>query len=128
MVIFYVAGKLADAQKINQDIIQPVLEQKFKISYNWTKYVDDENKEQLAINEINGVKNCGSVIIYITDEKYEYRGTNTELGAALGLGTKVYVIDPFEDSSFSKNNFLNHPLVNRFKTLDEVLNCFKKTY
>lgn len=128
MFIFYVAGKLADAQKINQDIIQPVLEQKFKISYNWTEHVNDDNKEQLAINEINAIKNCSAVIIYITDPEYEYRGTNTELGAALGTGTKVYVIDPFEESSFSKNNFLNHPLVSRFKTLDEVLNQFKKVY
>jgi nucleoside 2-deoxyribosyltransferase len=130
MFILYVAGKFEDRKVINEQYIKILEEKNYKISYNWIldeTFVD--NKESASImsnNCINDIKKASVVVIIITDKDYIYQRTTTELGIALGLGTYVYIIDPFDNSLFSKNMFTNQNKVTKLSTLDEFLDCIKK--
>jgi len=125
----YVAGKWADKSVIGEKI--KILESNgYKITHNWTTIEEEDKKSiddlrKFAAFDINGVKEASCLVVIITDKDYPYRGTCTELGAALGLGKEVFVVDPFENSGFSSNIFANHALVSKHKTLDDVLEALK---
>jgi nucleoside 2-deoxyribosyltransferase len=126
----YVAGKWNDKDKI-QRYISIFEANNFTITHNWTKVESSSNytydeKGVFADQDLKGVTDAEYLVICITDEKYPYRGTCTELGAALAKGKRVFVLDPFPKSAFSENIFTNHPLVHWFASFNIMLKNFDK--
>lgn len=78
----------------------------------------------MAILDINGVKECDILIVWMDDKEYPYRGTWTEIGAALALDLPIYLITnnvvPNELSSW-KNTFFHHSNIIVIATIDEMM-------
>lgn len=129
-ISIYVAGKWADKEYIHQQI-QLFESYGFTITHNWTQVEQeeistDDERAGFAAADINGVVAADYAIFLITDEKYPYRGSCSELGAALATETPVIVVDPFENSGFRTNIFSKHYLVTRVRTVEEALDTFAK--
>jgi nucleoside 2-deoxyribosyltransferase len=110
----YVAGRFADKEEIGKKIKQ--LENKgYAITHDWTKteipdnaqhiqtLVNDDNKHtgysfpymrECATRDINGVVNADVLVVYMEHPNYEYRGTWTEIGCAIGLKKQIYIVMP----------------------------------
>lgn len=127
MVKVYVAGKWGD-RHIIADVICQLEEKGIEITHNWTTsevFDDDKKTEEYAVLyselDIDGVRRADVMIAIITDPDYAYRGTCTELGAALGLRKPVYVIDPYDNSGFASNIFSKHRLVKKVDHISELI-------
>jgi nucleoside 2-deoxyribosyltransferase len=120
----YVAGKWSDREKINE-IIETFEARGHTITHNWTQFEGStsrpEMKSQFAIMDINGVRDADAYIGIMNDPVYPYRGSMTEMGAALGLCKPVYVVAP-ADSNLEATCFFHHPLIHKFRTLDALMN------
>ena len=121
----YVAGKFGDKKEI-QSVQQALIENSHSITHDWTQYehTHDETKydiAEFAAGDVNGVKSADTLLIYITDADYDYKGTNVELGVALGCGIPVCIIDTVKDSKFSKNIFTKHGLVSYYENLESFI-------
>jgi nucleoside 2-deoxyribosyltransferase len=119
----YVAGKWADRDKINE-IIENLEANGHTITHNWTKFEGSnsrpEMKSQFAVMDIDGVRNADAYVGIMTDAVYPYRGSMTEMGAALGLGKPVYVVAP-TTSQLEATCFFHHPLIRKFTTLEALM-------
>lgn len=97
----YVAGKWGDRQKIGatiRDIVEP---RGLNVTFNWTQVEQDHNTttailHKYAENDLDGVRRADALIVLLTDPRYEYRGTCTEMGAALALRKPVWIVNPFK--------------------------------
>jgi len=123
----YVAGKWADREEIGKFIDH--LPPQFQATWNWTKtednHVDISKMARAASNDIRGVQKAKVLVVMMTDPEYAYRGTWTEIGAALALGKPVICMAPWFDgkvgSSATSNVFFHHPSIVHVKTRDQVL-------
>jgi nucleoside 2-deoxyribosyltransferase len=81
--------------------------------------------ERCAKNDINGVVNADVLVVSMEHIDYEYRGTWTEVGCALGLGKPVIIFSPNADKNKNALNiFYWHKLVthvNDWEAVDEQL-------
>jgi hypothetical protein len=125
----YVAGKWGDKAVI-ASVIRIFEMAGHEITHNWTHVEEEDKKSDTALQmfaemDIEGVTEADCMIAVITDMDYPYRGTCTEMGAALALKKKVFVIDFYKESGFSSNIFINHPLVTRFKNITSVIEALR---
>lgn len=119
----YIAGKWGDRAHI-ADVMQLFIGNKYQITHDWTAVEEEdkksvENLQAFAESDIEGVCSADCLIIIITDKNYEYRGTCTEMGAALALNKKVFVVGS-SGSKFATNIFINHVLVKCVDTVNDV--------
>ncbi|OHD64448.1 MAG: hypothetical protein A2096_04040 [Spirochaetes bacterium GWF1_41_5] len=122
----YIAGQFEYADDISSKMRE--LEKRgFLITHDWTKfesYQDDCVKMgKSAELDIDGVKNAEILICVMTDGEYEYRGTFTEIGCALGLGKKIIIINNNNNrESFCMTNcFYHHPAIIHVDSWEECL-------
>lgn len=128
----YVAGKFNDS-KLPQYINEIRNMDNVILTYDWTQNLGI-NQSDAAKNDINGVLNADVLIAVMEDPNYEYRGTFTELGCALGLDKTVIIVSGVEgvqDSSnittkCSTNCFYWHPSilhVSNFEKAKKIIKC-----
>ena len=118
MIKVYIAGKWSH-KKLMKYFIDSCSKH-FLITHDWT-ITEQEGKNtpddmhNFALMDVDGVKNANVLIIIVSDSTYPYRGTCTEMGIALGLNTKILVLDLCNDSAFRKNIFTHHKNVKYMK-------------
>jgi len=69
---------------------------------------DSTSMEYDALMDIRGVEMADVVIAVMTEKDYAYRGTFTELGAALALKKIIIVLSLPEESQCKTNTFFRH--------------------
>ena len=134
----YVAGKWADREKIG-NIIKQLQQHGFIVTHNWTRVetkdllknltektdtkehdVDEDGHSGFtaeymaacAKNDIEGVVEADALLVIMDQPDYPYRGTWTEIGAALALKKPVIIVMPNEDINQNASNvFFRHELV-----------------
>jgi len=89
---FYVAGKWQDRKNIRK-LMDKIQNLGHAITYDWT--IDEENAAGYpvlnTINDTRGVQICDAYVGRFVEENH-YRGALVELGIAMGLSKKIYVI------------------------------------
>jgi hypothetical protein len=108
----YLAGKYAD--RVDLGAKKRELEaHRCVITHDWMTYeLGERGPKQLACfaaEDIRGIATADLVVAVMTDPAYAYRGTFTELGAALGLRRQVIVVAPAGTQHFRGNVFWHHP-------------------
>jgi len=123
----YIAGSWTDRKEISK-VIKDFEELDYEITHNWTKD-SSENVEkksiidcrQCAVKDIQGVVNSKAVVVIMDNPKYAYRGTNNEIGCAIGLKIPVLIYNPLEVSYASTNVFYWHTGIERFNNIDSLI-------
>jgi hypothetical protein len=120
MVRIYVAGKWSEKELIRGYMSQ-LIKLGHKITHDWTSYESNtaNTKADMAFKDVQGV--AFADVIVMDDPKYAYRGSFTELGAALGLLKDVYIICPDKDSECRTNVFFHHPDITHAVSWEEFL-------
>lgn len=133
---FYLAGKWADRQALL--VRANELEQlSWQCTYKWMLHenIDPELQGQareqamahMAVNDLNGVLAADVVVALMDDPKYPYRGTCTELGAALAAKKTVVVINPHGSEAYCYNNvFYHHPDIIHYQSWAEAKSELRK--
>lgn len=120
----YAAGKWEDrgaVRKLQEALIK--LGHTITVDWTWHEKADGGYPIQYSIDDIKGVQLADAFVgLFVGD--YRYKGALVEMGAALGLGKKVYLIGHAIDSCL----FSKHPLVQQFETELEFLNYIKKVF
>jgi hypothetical protein len=102
-----------------------------KITHNWT-LERDKPREEAAQFDIEGVCSCHIFLAVMDNPTYPYRGTFTELGAALALGKPILLVSPetpYIDAS--SNCFFWHPSIfhlSSFEAAERLLRCASKPH
>lgn len=124
----YITGKWSD-----KDTIREYMNQLEKlghtITHDWTTSYEsnaENKKSDIAFNGVQGVAFAEVVIVVLTDPKYSYRGSFTELGVALGLLKDVYVICHDKNSDCRTNVFFHHPSIVHVESWGECLSKLKE--
>lgn len=125
----FVSGKWSDKEKVHQQI-RELESMGCLITHDWTQ-VEQSNRDSKALGEyaaydINGVTQSNIHVVLMEDPEYAYRGTFTEIGAALALGKRVILMCPFEEGYCTTNVFFHHPRIEHVKTWDEVKELIQK--
>ncbi len=119
---FFVSGKFEDRKNV-RELMDKLEALGHTITHDWT--VDKETDEGYpvvhAMNDLRGVQVCDALVGRFI-KKNHYRGSLSELGAALGLNKKVYIIGHGADECI----FTNHPSVQRFETELEFLSYVRQ--
>lgn len=115
----YVAGKWADSQSIREKIEQ-VKTIGFRIGHDWTTEDTKTCSEDAANNDIIGVVKASTFVAIMDDASYPYKGTNCELGAALALNRRIFVVG-MPDELRNSNVFYKHHAIQHVATWDEVI-------
>ena len=110
----YVASKYQERETIRElyDILRS---HGHEITVDWTNhdvFPDDAEEEKLgefACDDVRGVQECDSMIIYMVNE-HQYKGAWVEMGVALALNKPVFVLGNAGDSCI----FMNHSLVRKY--------------
>ena len=113
---FYVAGKWQDRRSI-QRLQQALTVGGHEITVDWTGHVNPKSQSVLqewAIRDVEGVLDCDTYIGIFTNGS---NGALVELGVALGLGKRVWIIGNAIDTCI----FLSHPLVTKFLSTEAML-------
>ena len=91
------------AQKKDAQRIMAALEAKgHAITWDWTRPPSGAQREQLADADADGVKAADVVVVVMTLPQYEYAGTWTEVGIAIGAEKPILFVSPFADASSAK--------------------------
>lgn len=73
----------------------------------------------------NEIRSCERLILYVEQEDFPLKGALVEVGMALALGVKVFIVA--KDIAIDPSNFrpigswLNHPLVTMVDSMDTAL-------
>ena len=89
-----------------------------KVTFKWPQH-EHMDMAAAAARELRGVAQCHTFVAVMTDAEYAYRGTFTELGAALALGKRVAIVGSAKNKC-ATNCFWWHPDVRHFATMQEV--------
>jgi nucleoside 2-deoxyribosyltransferase len=129
----YLAGKWSD-KKENKDKMNLLIDDGHTITHDWTNNeITTRNHEELqkyAILDINGVMNADVLIAVMDDPEYAYRGTFTEIGAALGNNKPVIIISKCLNEMdihhyASTNCFYHHSLIKYVSCFENVFELLK---
>lgn len=95
MSSIYLAGGFHQLQAIDY-IKDQITTQGYKVNSNWTKreVIDQtpENKEYFADCDVNELLQSDYIIAIMTDPKYAYRGTFTEIGLGIGSNKNIIIV------------------------------------
>lgn len=105
-----------------------LVQRDFVITHRWFDVADDFNPETLpehARLDIEGVRKADVVLACLELPLYTYRGTWTEVGAAIALKKKVILYCPTTcgdlQNQNSNNVFFHHPDVIVVNTWEEAI-------
>ena len=91
------------------------------ITCDWTKEtLAPLTMSQKAIRDTSAVRSAHVLVALMTLPSYEYKGTFTELGMALGLGIPIVLISPFTvttDAKCARNIYFHCPEFKRYTSL-----------
>jgi nucleoside 2-deoxyribosyltransferase len=91
----YVAGAWIHREKLNIKM-NKLKDLGFLITSNWPSFEDKltnpDDYAECSIFDIDGVVTADTVLAIMTDPKYPYRGTYTEIGCAIGSGRRIIVV------------------------------------
>ena len=92
----------------------------YEITHDWTVYRGAAYMKAEA--DLEGIKAADVLISLMDDPKYAYRGTFTEMGAALALGKPIFVVSPpdQDDAYYMSNCFYHHPNLRHFPTWESL--------
>lgn len=121
----FIAGCYYDRQIVNVKI-KEAQDLGFTITHNWTDQ-EDMNRSNDALGEyarldLNGVKSADILIALMDapDLEYPYRGTWTEIGAAIALGKEVWIVSNLKNTYTRSNVYFYYPGVKHFETWMEA--------
>jgi nucleoside 2-deoxyribosyltransferase len=124
----YLAGKWSDKEDITHKMSQ-LTNMGHKITHDWTlnESVTREPSDlgKFAQLDIDGVLMADCFIGVMTDIKYAYRGTFTEIGCAIGTEKKIFIYCPDKESYCKTNCFFYHPSIVHFNTWEELIESIK---
>ena len=148
----YVAGKWSDSENISKAIDTIEHNMNNEITFNWTKFKKEQlNDEQISIGnydnfsdkqitlakkstkelgrdsvlDIKGVIEAELVIAIMNDPEYAYRGTFTEIGAALSTNKHIFVFNKNKSSKCMTNCFYWHPRIIHFSSWESLKNAIE---
>jgi nucleoside 2-deoxyribosyltransferase len=103
----YVAGKFDEKQQARGAMAQ-LRALGHEITYDWTQHPEEQSESNLqhaADCDLDGVLRADAVLMLLTDPLYAYRGSFTELGAALASKRPVYAVCPDANAYCRSNCF-----------------------
>jgi len=106
---FYVAGKWEEREQVRQ--LQDELRRlghTITVDWTWHEFEDGGYPVQYAQEDVFGAATCDAYVGRFVNPN-SYKGALVEMGVALGLGKKVFVIGHAIDTCI----FVSHPLVTR---------------
>ncbi len=128
----YLAGKWGARIPIRKIMRELETEQKHEITHYWPDNEDGDRSPQFlgkcAHDDIEGVRNADIVVVLMDDPEYAYRGSFTEIGAALALNKPVFVVCPHDEAYCKTNCFFWHPGIKHCSSLKEVPGLFRHQY
>jgi hypothetical protein len=100
----YVAGAWIHREKIHEEIIQ-LQKLGFNITSTWTNRQGrwDTPDDYKVCSELDmlSIMKADTILAFMTDPNYDYRGTFTEIGCGIGSGRRVIIIC---DGKFTKED------------------------
>ncbi len=132
---FYVAGKFTDAARIRW-YMDRIEELGHTITEDWTPNykktvapdfaVSNSYMSNCALKDMIGVKTADVLLAIMDDPSYEYKGTWTEIGMAIGAGKNVAIFHPmaYGESEQTKNVFFHLHRVKRYRNWKDVVAAF----
>lgn len=115
---FYVASKWQDRELVQQ-VQQELISRGHEITLDWTTHVDpkeDSVLQEWALRDVEGAASCNTYIGLFVNN-HVYTGALVEMGIALGMGNRVWIVGSVIDSCI----FMNHPLVTKFPDVETML-------
>jgi hypothetical protein len=97
------------------------------ITRDWTKETMSPLQNR-ALGALAAVKEAQVLVAVMTLNDYEYKGTFTEIGIALGANIPVIIVSPFrkyEDAICARNVYFHMPTFARFTTLADLVSAVK---
>ena len=115
----YIAGKWQERKNVRK-CMEELVSMGHEITCDWTdhEYGSDGvigDLSKFAEDDMEGVRSCDIVIALMT-EGYHHKGSLCEMGGAIALGKRVYVIGNAADSCI----FINHPLTKKILSVKEI--------
>lgn len=127
----YIAGKFSE-KDLTRTYMEEVIKLGHTITHDWTSFEkegDETERMRLsAEKDIQGVRDCDCMVALLTDPKYAYRGSFTEIGCGLGLNKKVIVVNPDDNAYCTTNCFYHHPDIIHVKSWGDVLDNLINKY
>lgn len=127
MFPIYIAGSWTNREDM-KSVIDKFTNLGYTITHDWTVVECDniesrseEQKIHCAVSDINGVKNAVALVVIMDNPKYAYRGTNCEIGCALGLDIPVYLYNPLKVSYATSNIFYWHKDIKKYDSLETLI-------
>lgn len=121
----YIAGKWDDHVALSALADQVEHDDLHTVTHRWMNKNIGLSIGYDALADIRGVQKCEIFVAVFTDPTYPYRGTFTELGAALATEKLVFLVCPAdtEETKFScrTNVFFHHPHCTLLQSWDEFL-------
>jgi len=118
---YYLAGKWADGPRLNH-CVDELHALGHQITHRWMTENIGTSMVYDAITDIEGVREADVLIVIMDDSSHAYRGSFTELGAALIMRKMVIILCSRDDDAFYKTNpFFHHPSIRHVYSWKEVL-------
>ena len=125
----YVAGKW-DQKACVRNVVSKLESYGHTITYRWFDIEHDNDcatdlRRTYADADIEGVRTADAVVLLMDDPAYAYRGTFTELGAALALDKPVHLYNPHgQEAACTTNVFYWATGITHHGALDALLKEF----
>jgi nucleoside 2-deoxyribosyltransferase len=91
----YVAGMWSDREYL-QTKMNELKTLGYQITSNWPSFenrlVNPDDFSECSAQDVQGVLDADTILVFMTDPKYPYRGTCTEIGVAIGSGKRIIII------------------------------------
>lgn len=125
---FYIASKLENHAQVNA-LRERLVALGHAQTYDWTSHSPVfrsglNRVREVSVMESNGVRHADFVVVLWPGG----RGTHVEMGMALGLGKPVVFISGIEDHHDATQEtcaFYHHPLVRRYRSIEEAMDFFR---
>lgn len=122
----YLAGKFGDKDGPMAAKRDQIRAAGIVITHDWMTYERPGPRTpdvlgDYAFKDIQAVKDAHVVVFVMDDPKYAYRGSFTELGAALALGKQIFMYTPEGDHHCKSNVFWNHPLIRHYTEWSKII-------
>ncbi len=98
------------------------------ISCDWT-VASTLSIEAMAARDVEAVRTSDVLVALMTVADYEYKGTFTEIGMAIGAGVPVVVVSPFMhayEATCAENVYFHCDRLRRYLTVQAFLEALDK--
>jgi len=124
----YIAGKFSEKELIRK-YMDEAIKLGHTITHDWTSFENEgddiERMKRSAEKDIQAVRDCDCIIAILTDPKYAYRGSFSEIGGSLALNKKVIIVNSDKTAYCTTNVFYHHPIIIHVDSWDEAIEKLK---